>query len=86
MTKPNLIEYSTEELIKELKDRSVGCVIVSMKVSPNGKDEWNFSCKGSTIMIGSMLGYQDVSLKKAMGQKIEPDNPYFKYLDQRFDQ
>jgi hypothetical protein len=72
-TKPPIEEFTSDELIAELRKRSLGCLVVSMRADENGQDEWHYALKGTPILLGAMhagLHIQIVERLAAKGGKL----------------
>ena len=44
---------STQELIAEIRRRSLGCMLVCIRAEEDG-DAWHYELKGSPILLGAM--------------------------------
>jgi len=44
---------TTDELLAEVKRRSLGCMVVCVQVDESG-DAWQYALKGSPILLGAM--------------------------------
>lgn len=69
---------TTEELVAELKRRSIGLVLVSFKVDSKG-EVWIRECKGTTAMLANLARsasemIQDVANERAQKKQGFYDN------------
>ncbi len=63
---PVLAEVATDELIAEIKRRSLACVITAVKIGGTNKDEWQCAIKGSPIMLGTVCAFQALKIEDAL--------------------
>lgn len=52
---------STEELLDELRRRSLGCLAVCVRAEEGG-DVWRYALKGSPMLLGAMSGAAAVKI------------------------
>ena len=50
---PGLSCASTQELMAEIRRRSLGCMLVCIRAEEDG-DAWHYELKGSPILLGAM--------------------------------
>ena len=50
---PALACASTQELMAEIRRRSLGCMLVCIRAEESG-DAWHYELKGSPILLGAM--------------------------------
>ena len=57
-----LVFLSTEELVAEIKRRSIGCMIVQISAGEGNYEQWQTAIKGSNFLVGAM----SVRLERAL--------------------
>ena len=62
--KPEIQSFTTEELAKEIKRRSIGCVICATVLEDGGQTKDIAFCKGSPIVFQSVCLFGQQACKK----------------------
>ncbi|HEY3323169.1 MAG TPA: hypothetical protein VGP72_22135 [Planctomycetota bacterium] len=61
---------STDELMGELKRRSLGCLIVCVRAEERG-DAWRYSLRGSPVLLGAMSAALSMEIQRSLGREGE---------------
>ncbi len=57
--------FTTNELLEEIRRRSLGCMIVVMRAEENG-DTWRYALKGSPILLGAMSAALSLEARRSL--------------------
>ncbi|HYG77803.1 MAG TPA: hypothetical protein VEK08_22545 [Planctomycetota bacterium] len=57
---------STNELIDELRRRTLGCMVVCVRAEEEG-DAWHYALKGSPILLGAMSAALQMKTQERLG-------------------
>ena len=59
---------STQELIAEIRRRSLGCMVVCIRAEEDG-DAWHYGLKGSPILLGAMSAALSLKTSQKLGEQ-----------------
>jgi hypothetical protein len=59
---------STQELIAEIRRRSLGCMVVCIRAEEDG-DAWHYGLKGSPILLGAMSAALSLKTSQKLGEE-----------------
>jgi hypothetical protein len=62
--KPTIQSFTTEELIEEIKRRSIGCLLCAIVLEDGGQTKDVQACKGSPIIFQSVCLFGQQACKK----------------------
>ena len=62
---------STQELIAEIRRRSLGCMVVCIRAEEDG-DAWHCELKGSPILLGAMSAALSIKTSQKLGEQRGP--------------
>jgi hypothetical protein len=66
---------STQDLLAELRRRSLGCMIVCVRAEEDG-DVWHYALKGSPILLGAMSAALSMQTQEQLSEMPNPgDDP-----------
>ena len=68
---PALQFASTAELLGEIERRSLGCMLICVRVEERG-DTWRYAIKGSPIFLGAMSAALNVKLNEKLAGQQQP--------------
>ncbi|GMV78855.1 MAG: hypothetical protein AMXMBFR7_00390 [Planctomycetota bacterium] len=72
-----LARHSTDELLDELERRSLGCLVVSLRVEEPNADAWRYRIKGSNVLLGAMSAALTVRMHCVLTERAEwNDDPF----------
>ena len=57
--------FSTDDLLRELQCRALGCMIVVMRAEESG-DTWRYAIKGSPILLGAMSAALNLETRRRL--------------------
>lgn len=74
---PSLARCSTDELLDELERRSLGCLLVSLRVEEPNADAWRYRIKGSNVLVGAMSAALTVRMQCVLMERAKwNDDPF----------
>lgn len=66
--KINLADAGTKELIDEIENRSLSCLVVCVRIE-GGTDAWRFSVKGNGILLGTMMTALQIEINSGLEER-----------------
>lgn len=57
--------FTTEELLEEIRRRSLGCMIAVIRAEESG-DTWRYALKGSPILLGALSAALNLETRRRL--------------------